>query len=351
MSSARTEALARDRAVLHLLQPFRPFLDDAAVTEISLCRAGEVWARGRTGWTRHEIAELNTAHLRALVTAIAVLNGVAPRSVNYVVLPGGERGTIVLPPAVIDGTLSFLIRKHMAVVKSLEDLDGEGVFAACRDVSFNIPDEAECARLVATHDMTRLESVEAELLALKRNGMFRAFLENAILAKRNIVVSGKTGSGKTTLARALIEKVPTAERLVTIEDVHEFLLPNHPNRVHMLHGTGAGRVPAAECLAACLRQSPDRIFLAELRGAEAWDYLNSLNTGHPGSITTVHANSAVQAFERVATLVKASEAGRVLDMDAIRLVLRATIDVVLYMEDRRVVELFYDPLFARAERT
>lgn len=108
------------------------------------------------------------------------------------------------------------------------------------------------------------------------------------------------------------------------------------------------RVPAAECLAACMRQSPDRIFLAELRGAEAWDYLNSLNTGHPGSITTVHANSAVQTFERVATLVRASEAGRVLDMDTIRLVLRGTIDVVLYIEDRSVIEVFYDPVFARS---
>lgn len=115
----------------------------------------------------------------------------------------------------------------------------------------------------------------------------------------------------------------------------------------MARRTGAGRVSAAECLAAALRQSPDRIFLGELRGTEAWDYLGSLNTGHPGSITTVHANGAVQAFERAATLVKASEAGRVLDMDTIRLVLFGTLDVALHMEDRRVVEVFYDPVFAR----
>ncbi len=348
MASAPSERLARDRAVTELLRPFRPFLDDAGVTELSLCRAAEVWARGRSGWTAHAVPELTSNHLQSFVTAIAVLNGVAPKSVNYVVLPGGERGTIVLPPAVIDGTLSFLIRKHMLAVKTLDNLEAEGVFEACRDVSFNRPTEEDCARLIETHDVTRLEPVEAELLALKREGAVRAFLERAVLAKRNLVVAGKTGSGKTTLARALIEKVPAAERLVTIEDVHEFLLPNHPNRVHMLYGQGAGRVPAAECLAACMRQSPDRIFLAELRGGEAWDYLNSLNTGHPGSITTVHANSAVQTFERVATLVKASEAGRVLDMDTIRLVLRGTIDVVLYMEDRRVVELFYDPVFARS---
>ncbi len=347
MTSVRTEGLARDRAVLHLLRPLQAFLDDASVTEVSLCRAGEVWSRGRVGWVRHEIPELNGGHLQALVTAIAVLNGVAPRSVNYVVLPGGERGTVVLPPAVIDGTLSLVIRKHMPAVKALDELEVEGVFAACRDVSFNTPGEEECARLLTAHDATRLDAVEVELLALKRAGSLRVFLERAVLVRRNVVVSGKTGSGKTTLARALLETVPLTERLVTIEDVHELLLPNHPNRVHMLHGTGAGRVPAAECLAAALRQSPDRIFLGELRGPEAWEYLGSLNTGHPGSITTVHANGAVAAFERIATLVKASEAGRVLDIETIRLVLRATIDVVLHMEDRRVVEVFYDPVFAR----
>ncbi len=350
MASNRVDGVARDQAVRALLRPFRPLLDDGAVTELSLCRAGEVWARARGGWIRHDAPELTANHLQSLVTAIAVFNGVAPRSVNYVVLPDGERGTIVLPPAVIDGTISFLIRKHMAAVKTLDELDAEGVFEGARDASFNKPGGDECARLIEAHDITRLEPVEAELLGLKRDGAIREFLERAVLARRNIVVAGKTGSGKTTLARALIEKVPPAERLVTIEDVHEFLLPNHPNRVHMLYGQGAGRIPAADCLAACLRQSPDRIFLAELRGAEAWDYLNTLNTGHPGSITTVHANGAVAAFERIAALVKASEAGRPLDPPTIRLVLHGTIDVVLYMEDRRVIELFYDPVFARAGR-
>ncbi len=350
MASGQTDGLARDRAVRHLLRPLQAFLDDPAVTEVSLCRAGEVWSRGRMGWSRHDAPDLTDRHLQALVTAVAVFNGIAPRSVNYVVLPGGERGTIVLPPAVADGDLALSIRKHMAVVKTLDELETEDVFADCRDVSFNRPDESECARLLAAQDATRLAPVEVELLALKRTGSIRAFLERAVLARRNIVVSGKTGSGKTTLARALIETVPSAERLVTIEDVHELILPNHPNRVHMLHGSGAGRVPAADCLAAALRQSPDRIFLGELRGAEAWDYLGSLNTGHPGSITTVHANGAVAAFERAATLVRASEAGRVLDMDTIRLVLFGTLDIALHMEDRRVVEVFYDPVFARAGR-
>jgi type IV secretion system protein VirB11 len=98
-----------------------------------------------------------------------------------------------------------------------------------------------------------------------------------------------------------------------------------------------------------MRLSPDRIFLAELRGSEAWEYVLSLNTGHPGSVTTTHANGAVQVFERVACLVKNSEVGRGLDAAEMRRVLHATLDVVLFMADRQVMEVFYDPIFARGE--
>lgn len=162
------------------------------------------------------------------------------------------------------------------------------------------------------------------------------------------MIAGKTGSGKTTFARSLIEKVPVEERLITIEDVHELFLPNHPNRVHMLYGAGSGRVSADECLASCMRQSPDRIFLAELRGDEAWEYVNSLNTGHPGSITTTHANNALQTFERIATLIKKSPVGRQLDLDMVRRVLDSTVDVVAFFHERRLVEIYYDPIHARS---
>jgi type IV secretion system protein VirB11 len=340
--------LARDQAVVQLLRPLMPFLDAPAVTELSICRPAEVWTRTAVGWEAHELAELTAGFLQALVTALVVYNGIGQHSVMSVVLPGGARGTIIQPPAVIDGTLSLVIRKHVPIVKTLAELEAEGAFEAFRDVSFNTPTAEACEQLVAAPDFTRLERFEATLLALKRNGAIRQFLEHCVLYRRNIVIAGKTGSGKTTFARSLIEHVPLTERIVTIEDVHELLLPRHPNRVHMLYGSGAGRIAAEECLAACLRQSPDRIFLAELRGSEAWEYLNALNTGHPGSITTTHANNAVQTFDRIATLVKASEVGRQLDLETIRRVLYATVDVVLFIRDRHLVEVFYDPVFARS---
>ena len=96
-----------------------------------------------------------------------------------------------------------------------------------------------------------------------------------------------------------------------------------------------------------MRQSPDRIFLSEMRGDESWEYLLSLNTGHPGSVSTIHANGAVQAFHRIESLVAQSPVGRTLSTEAIRELIYRTVDVVLWMEDWKVKEIYYDPIFAK----
>jgi type IV secretion system protein VirB11 len=347
MRSSQIECL-RDEVVQHLLKPLSDFLDRADITELAINRACELWTKTTNGWEAHKVQELTTDYLKSLANAIIVYNGLQPKSRVSVMLPGGQRAEIISPPAVIDGTYAFTIRKHSAIVKTLEELDAEGAFDAFSDVSFNKPSEEEDGELTTKQDFTRLDAFEVELLKLKRDSAIRHFLEKAVEYKRNIVIAGKTGSGKTTFARSLIEKVPTTERIVTIEDVHELFLENHPNRIHMLYGYGAGRITADECLAACMRLSPDRIFLAELRGNEAWEYLNSLNTGHPGSITTTHANNALQTFERIATLIKKSEVGRQLDIEMIKLVLHTTIDVVLFFKERTLVEIFYDPIFLKS---
>jgi len=340
---------AKSATVLQLMRPLREILDRRDVTELTVNRPHEVWAKTFGGWERIEVPALSMGHLDALTVAMVTFNGMKVHPIASVVLPGGERGQIVRAPACIDGTLSLSIRKHAMVVKTLEDLEGEGAFASGVDVSFNKPNEEEARAEAARHDFQRLEAFEVDLLALKREGRWRDFLEAAVLAKRNVVVAGKTGSGKTTFARSMIEKVPTSERLVTIEDVHELFLADHPNRVHMLYGVGTGRVSADECLASCMRQSPDRIFLAELRGDEAWEYVNSLNTGHPGSITTTHANNALQTFERISTLIKKSEIGRGIDVDVIKRLLHTTIDIVLHFHERKLTEVFYDPMFAKQQ--
>lgn len=346
-SPART--LRRPDAVFQTLRPLYPWLDDPAITEIAINRPGEVWTKEADGWQRNECLDLTNYAIDALVSALISYNGLDKAPISEVELPSGERGEIMLPPSVIQGTVSLVIRKHSPTVKTLEQLDTEGAFDKAVDVSFNQPSEEEAVAYTHRQDFMRLSYDEVFMLDLKHGHRWRRFLGEAVLHCKNIVIAGSTGSGKTTLCRSLIGKVPANERLVTIEDVHELHLPDHPNRVHMLHGQGTGRVSVEECLKACFRISPDRIFLSEMRGPEAWEYLQSLNCGHPGSITTVHANSAIAAFSRIAGLVKQSAVGRMLDIEDIRRTLFETIDVVVFMEDWKVTEVFYDPIFARSK--
>jgi len=202
----------------------------------------------------------------ALANALAVYNGMPLRLILSVVLPGGERGQIVMPPACIDNTLSINIRKHAQRAFSLAQLEQQGVFDAVSDVSFNTYSLPRINALLAATDMSRIDEREAELLTLKTQGHWREFLIEAVLYKRNIIISGKTGSGKTTFARSLTQVIPTDERVITIEDVHELKLDDHPNKVHLLYGSGSGRVSSQDALAACIRLSMDRILLEMKHG-------------------------------------------------------------------------------------
>jgi type IV secretion system protein VirB11 len=219
---------------------------------------------------------------------------------------------------------------------SLEELQMQGFFDAVRS-SVPTPREAE-----------------PELVRLFEAGDWRGFLARAVETRRNILVSGATGSGKTTLAKALVRLIPTHERIVTIEDTRELAVP-HRNAVHLLYakdGQGLADVGPKTLLESALRMRPDRILLQELRDASAFFYLRTANTGHPGSITTLHADSADLAFEQLILMVKESEAGRALSRDDIRALLHALVDVVVQVRRSggrfRLTEVWYEPLCRRA---
>lgn len=170
------------------------------------------------------------------------------------------------------------IRKHLPVSKSLSQLAQEGRFAKVRHRKQS--------------EQFMLEPFEEELLELLEKGDVEGFLTQAVKTKRNIAVAGPTGSGKTTLTRSLMGAVPTIERVLLMEDTHE-IDDNRLDEVgYLMYGEGDGRMSARECLKLCMRLSPDRIFLTELRDDAAWDYLAGANTGHPGGIFSTHADSA-----------------------------------------------------------
>jgi type IV secretion system protein VirB11 len=170
-----------------------------------------------------------------------------------------------------------------------------------------------------------------------------------VLARKNIIISGATGSGKTTLSKALIRHIPEQERIISIEDTPELVIsqPNHVRLFYSKGGQGLARIGVKDLLESCLRMRPDRILLQELRDGAAFYYIRNVNSGHPGSITTVHADSAQLAFEQLTLLVKESEGGRDLARDDIRALLGAAIDVIIQCKrsDGRflVTEIYFEP--------
>lgn len=322
-----------DHALLQLLRPLQVYLDDEAITEIRINRPGEVLTQTRHGKTHHSCVLLTYAYLKGLMTAIQTYNGLSHQAQHYAMLPSGERVTMLQPPAVLEGVLTIIIRKHASVSKPLAQLAEEGAFKPCQLVG----------QQRDQHKHNTLTPTNQHLLNLAQENNWVDFLSDCVKHKRNIVIAGKTGSGKTTLARSLIACIPSDERLVTLEDVHELSLPDHDDKLHLLYGDQVGRLSATESLSSCMRLSPDRILLAELRGHEAWDYITSLNTGHPGSITTTHANSAAHTFDRIATLIKQSPLGVTLDVPTVERVLFQTIDVVIYMQHFQITEIFFAP--------
>ena len=330
--------MSDESAVLqHYLAPLQALLDPPDVTDLVINRPGEMAIEQAGVWRWIAAPQLTPAWLATLATAAAAYTAQdvnAETPICSTVLPQGERCQIVLPPAAEH--LSLTIRRPAAVDLSLEDMTAAGLFDAVE------------VRTSTGSDLER------DLLSRYDAGDWPSFLTLAVKAKRNILISGATGSGKTTLAKALVRLIPADERLLTIEDARELTTP-HRNAVHLLYakdGQGLAKIGAKALLESALRMRPDRILLQELRDSSAFTYLRSANSGHPGSITTVHADSAVLAFEQLALLIKESDGGRDLRREEIGQLLRLLIDIVVQVrrvEGRfRVTEVWYEPLPRRA---
>lgn len=325
-----------DQAVLDFhIAPLRVHLDQPDVTELVINRPGEVGIERLGGWSWEQVPELDLDWLETIGTSIANFTAqrvTAETPLCSSSLPTGERVQIVAPPACESGRYSLTIRKPSSHSFTLADLEQVGLFRETRAAG------------------ERVSDADADLARLKATGEWARFLELAVKARKNILISGATGSGKTTLSKALIRLIPSHERLLTIEDTRELEVP-HRNAVHMLYakdGQGQARIGAKHLLEASLRMRPDRILLQELRDGTAFFYLRNVNSGHPGSITTVHADSAALAFEQLTLLVKESEGGRDLDRQDIRSLLKLLVDIVVQCKkvDGRfkVTEIYHDPV-------
>src|SRR5712672_3694816 len=333
---ASASATVKEASALELaLRPLRPLRSGEDVTELCINRPGEAYIESSSGWQRQPLEIADLAWCRRLAKLIANstcqrVDESAPLLSAW--LPGGERVQIALPPATTAGCIAITIRRPAEQVWSIGDLAAQGSFRSTRS------------------DGARVDNTEQELRRLLASREFPAFLSLAVKSRKNILVSGPTGSGKTTWTKALIREIPSHERLITIEDAAELVLDRHANHVRLLYSKddqGVARVTPKQLLESCLRMKPDRILLAELRAEEAFDYLRNVNSGHPGSITSIHATSAELAFEQLVLLVKQSSGGRGLARRDIKSLLHLLIDVViqcgLERHQRVIREVWFDP--------
>ena len=317
------------------LRALRPLLANAEVMELCINRPLQAFLETRDGWrseplpfadfewcTRFAKLVANSTHQR--VDATAPLLSAS--------LPSGERVQIVMPPATTAGCVAIAIRRPADQVWSIEELSQRGIFRRTLKAG------------------RKLDDTEEELLRLLGSSDYEAFMRLAVRSRKNILVSGPTGSGKTTWTKALIREIPSEERLITIEDARELILDRHPNHVRLFYSKddqGLARVTPKQLLESCLRMKPDRILLAELRAEEAFDYLRNVNSGHPGSITSVHATSAELAFEQLVLLVKQNPGGRELARSDIKSLLYLLIDVVIQFgverHQRFIKEIWFEP--------
>jgi type IV secretion system protein VirB11 len=242
----------------------------------------------------------------------------------------------VIPPACDAGKVSITIRLPSKHSKTLQQYQDDGFFDQVLEQEHAISD----------HDR--------ELLDLRSARNYADFFKKAVQYKKNIVVAGATGSGKTTFMKSLVNHIPDNERLVTIEDARELFI-NQPNVVHLLYSKGGqstSNVSAKSCMEACLRMKPDRIILAELRGDESFYFIRNCASGHPGSITSCHAGSTAQTWDQLALMVKASAEGSGLEFAVIKRLLMMTIDIVVHIKahagKRFITGIDFDPDRANA---
>jgi type IV secretion system protein VirB11 len=317
------------------LRALRPLLANAEVMELCINRPLEAFLETRNGWHREPLpfADFEWCTRFAKLVANSTQQRIdATAPLLSASLPSGERVQIVIPPATTAGCVAIAIRRPADQVWSIEELSQRGIFRGTLKAG------------------RRLDDTEEELLRLLGSSDYEAFMRLAVLSRKNILVSGPTGSGKTTWTKALIREIPSDERLITIEDARELILDRHPNHVRLFYSKddqGLARVTPKQLLESCLRMKPDRILLAELRSEEAFDYLRNVNSGHPGSITSVHATSAELAFEQLVLLVKQNPGGRELARSDIKSLLYLLIDVVIQFgveqHQRFIKEIWFEP--------
>lgn len=291
MSSATSMLPTLLYVVEQALEPLRSLLDDPAVVEISVNRPGQVFVEriGQAHMEFHSIPAMTAEAISQIAQRVAAYTNQfvnSERPLLSAALPTGARIQVVLPPAAPDGgTLS--IRKQVTQHFTLEEYRDNGSL-----------DKVAVS-------LGGLSQLDHDLIGHLQAQRIYEFLDTAIRNRVSILISGGTSTGKTTFLNACLKSVDPNERILTLEDTRE-LFPTQKNVVHLIASKGdqgTANVTIQSLLESSLRMRPDRLFVGEIRGAEAFTFLRAINTGHPGSMSTVHADTPQGAYEQLAMMI------------------------------------------------
>lgn len=299
------------------LTPLYRLFERKDVAEISINRPGEAWIEVYGEMSREEVPEFDLEHLKSLARLVAQATEQRISEETPLLsatLPSGYRIQVVFPPACEPGHVIMSIRKQTILNFDLDRYEELGAF------------EQTVVRQLDNEQ-------DAQLSRMLDRGAIKDFLTQAVKWKKNIIISGGTSTGKTTFLNAALRAIPDKERIITCEDAREINLAHLPNRAHLVAsrgGQGRAQVTIQDLIEACLRLRPDRIIVGELRGKEAFSFLRAVNTGHPGSISTLHADTPQLALEQLTLMIM--QAGLGLDREQIQAYIQQVLDVIVQLK-------------------
>ncbi|MFK5880143.1 MAG: P-type DNA transfer ATPase VirB11 [Flavobacteriaceae bacterium] len=313
--------MSNTKLLQRLLSHFNDLKNEKGVTEVMINRPNEIIIEKDGEMFIHKVKNFGFAEQLRLAKGISGQSKQFINDKNPLIsctLPqidnqGGERVQIVIPPVSEPDKIIISMRVPSTKKITYEQYLKQGAFK----------------RINQTID------TKEELREYYKAGDHYNFIKLAVRSKLNIMNSGGTSTGKTTFTNALVDLIPDDERIITLEDARELNLQNKTNKVHLITskgGQGMSNITFMDLLEASLRLRPDRILQSEIRDSSAYYYLKGINTGHPGSISTVHADSAQNAITSINMLVMQANLGwSIIDIDRY---VRSIIDVVIQWEKK-----------------
>ena len=302
------------RSLKHLIAPFDAALADSKTTEIVVNQPGMFGCERGGVWSWHHDDRLTFDRLDAL-GILAAFDGnqnLSPsQPICGTILPGGERLQVCRPSATAQGIISLTIRRPGDEIGSIDDANFAALFSKTNT------------------GRTRRSMSDDALVELFRKESWIEFFRLAVRKRKSMLLGGATHSGKTTVLKKLMREIPPQERIITLEDTSELTGAGPKNQVNLFYGDMQAKLTADDVLKASLRMRPDRIIMQEIRGEESFTFVSALANGHPGGITTIHADEGHE-MDALELKVKLSDAGRSLPKEDLTRYLKQYIDITAY---------------------